>query len=63
MITVITDAGRFEYPDGTTYEIHPVHGKLTIRDAAGRVVVIYPNRASYKRLISGTENTLGPLVL
>lgn len=61
MITVITDAGRFEYPDGTTYEIDPDHGQLTIRDAAGRVVVIY-KAATWQRIVSGEENRPGPFV-
>lgn len=61
MITVMTDAGRFEYPDGVTYDIDPMTNNLTIHNAVGGVEVVH-KAASWQRIVHGREERQGPLV-
>jgi hypothetical protein len=61
VFSVLTAAGWRRYPDGSTYEIDDKTGRLTIFNAVGAVVVIYP-RGEWKRILSGEEQSDPPLV-
>jgi hypothetical protein len=61
VFSVLTDSGWRRYPTGSTYEIDDKSGRLTVHDAVGADVVIYP-AGQWKRILAGEEQSDPPMV-